>query len=160
MKDLLFSLLFFFSTQVYSQQITKHLITSLGGEQSSPEMNVELSWSIGQIAGTILQSEQAIITQGFNQNELQTVPIYQWDNQDLNIEIYPNPFSERLIVRQEKITPLYIEIFDLLGNSVSSISCQGLKNEIALQHLPDQPFLVTIRSDSKFTGMRVVKISH
>ena len=107
-------------------------ITFIGNSQStSPTLlasasdvgfknDVQLKWSLGEISIVPIFHSTSILTQGFNQPNLRKKNLSQIVEKDnLEINIYPNPASNHLMINlQKKLSPkIKISIFDNIGHA-------------------------------------------
>ncbi len=141
----------------FAQSITKHVITPAGGFDPNESGNLQIYWSLGEVATSRIAAEQLILTQGFHQLDLQVNPIFESENFDLSIDIYPNPAVGKLQLRQEQINRFQIKIQDLLGRVIISENWTMLEKEIDLSKLPNQTYLLTLQSDRAIKSFKIIK---
>ena len=93
-RKLLFSLLLSFCCLgAFSQA---HELVSASGA-SFQNSSGYISYSIGEVITTSLTSSSAVLTQGFHQTRLRTVPVItQSENQ---MSVFPNPVNDLLILQ-------------------------------------------------------------
>lgn len=119
MKQILFTVLLTIPILSNAQLISREFIGSAGEELSST--NIQLNISVGEAVITTLESPNIVLTQGFQQPEvnLGTVDELQLNNE---ISMYPNPATDELHLKflsdelsSEQIT---VRIFDVGGQLV------------------------------------------
>ncbi len=83
---------------IYGQTIEPGLISSSGTEFT--KNNIALSWSLGEINITTINSSDAILTQGFQQTGIYTTATL---NPELNydLSIFPNPSKDFITIKFE-----------------------------------------------------------
>ncbi len=103
---------------VYAQvQIDRSVIGSAGKDVQTP--NIQISYNIGEVAVKTVKTGSIILTQGFEQNDVNSVGISPLQ-EDLNITAYPNPSSGAVILELENARPetVDIEVYDLNGRNL------------------------------------------
>ena len=92
MKKLILFFFFWLSSGgIFSQSISPEVIATAGDHFTGT--NVQMSWTIGEIAIETLESGSAILTQGFHQPNLMITSVKDLAK-DISVNIYPNPTSE------------------------------------------------------------------
>lgn len=135
MKKIAVALILAFSAMAVTEaQITlaPTVIASAGGYSEAG--NISLSWTLGELAVTTLNSGDLILTQGFQQPYAIGTGINPWLT-DWSIIAYPNPVEKELRLRFdiEEPTDFWIEIQDVAGRIMSQ---QQYKHIIPGQVLP------------------------
>ncbi len=125
MRKILFSILagvlFAFQGTAQTVVIPTSVISSAGNSVTAG--NIQLSWTLGELAVATLESGDYIISQGFQQSYLSVTE----DTTNLvlnpinwNISAYPNPVSNELKIQfnlQEE-TDFFVEIQDVTGKMI------------------------------------------
>lgn len=114
-----------------AQELSHSAISSAGDEASSG--NIQLSWTLGELATATLTGNSEILTQGFQQAELIRVNTQQV-HEFLNISAYPNPFDQYVNIQKDTDQNLYVECIDLLGRTLKT---ETLTQEIQTLHLSE-----------------------
>jgi hypothetical protein len=81
------------------------------------------------------------------------------DNEIEEIEAYPNPVSEFLVVSGQKLAGITIELYNLLGQKMSpSIEAKNQGYRLGVQALPEGIYLLQIRdrNDNLIKTERIV----
>ena len=141
------------------QQIEKQVITSSGGQVTGSEDDIDLHWSLGEIASTTIGDDPQL-TQGFQQLEILIDPIFEWPVDDLKISVYPNPTSGAIHLEQDGSKSFDIKLFDLMGQPIINEKWLGQNKNIEINHLPDQTYLLTITSGSVYKSIKILKTSY
>jgi hypothetical protein len=133
-----------------AQYVMQNVIGSAGDNFASSAGTV--SWTIGEIVSDTWQSGQGIVTKGFHQPlGLPEVNITELEN-DSDVMVYPNPFSDILTIDLIGIKEgyYYFEVFDASGKSLHQsqqfYKNNILKNKIDLSYLADGLYIVKILS--------------
>lgn len=119
MKQLLLMALLAIPLLSNAQSISREVIGSAGEELSST--NIQLNISVGEAVITTLESPNILLTQGFQQPEvnLGTVDELQLNNE---ISMYPNPASDvlnlKFISNELSSEQIMVRIFDVGGQLV------------------------------------------
>ncbi len=112
-----FLLALIFSIQILSAQITlaPSVVSSGGGYYEGAELNI--AWTIGELAVTTLEGGDMILTQGFQQPHIAAVGISQLEEPNWGVSIYPNPVSNELNVHFsiQRSGEYLLEIQDVTG---------------------------------------------
>lgn len=120
-KILLFLLLVPGFTLTWGQvQLTPTVLSSAGGY--GEDTNINLAWTMGEIAVSTLSTSNMTLTQGFQQPFLLDIgdaiddPEFNW-----SVNAYPNPVSNKLNLRfnLDKTMDITLEIYDLTGKKLT-----------------------------------------
>ena len=153
MKKLICFFLIIVAFQGQAQEIQPSLLSTSGDFFSSGSYSV--SWSLGEIAIETFTQSENILTQGFQQSRLITTGIQKNTLQENQIQIYPNPASDKLYVRFNfDIMDLYqIEVFDLIGSKKISEKIRTSFEivEIKLNDLEPGTYMLVIKPDEKYS---------
>lgn len=90
------------------------VISSAGGYAETG--NISLSWTLGELAVTTVNGESMMLTQGFQQGDLESVG-FSLDPIEWQIIAYPNPVVSALNIQFDLLEPgdFHIEIQDITG---------------------------------------------
>ena len=114
-----------------SQELSHHVISSAGDEASNG--NIQLNWTLGELATTTLTSTDETLTQGFQQAELIRVNTREV-REFVKISAYPNPFDQYVNIQKDTDQTLYVECIDLLGRT---LKMETLTQETQTLHLDE-----------------------
>lgn len=143
-----------------AQEISKYVIGTAGGHDKLTSANIDLHWTIGEITGSLISNEQIQLQQGFHQTDLRSVPVYEWNESAPPISVFPNPTSGILSISQEELNQYNIQVRDVYGRILLKDVLKNLETEIDLSRIADQTLLLTIESEARHLGFKIVKISH
>ena len=106
------------SVFVNAQEISSYVVASSGG--SAETTNLNISWTLGEVAIETLESSTLILTQGFQQGYFEITSIDEPVAGSFTLKVYPNPAVEYIWVAMETvdIKIATIEIFDIDGKLV------------------------------------------
>ena len=116
LQTILIFLILFTSSVLCAQRVDRNASTSVGKYCTAPQFS--LSYSIGESVVFTGSSTSFVLTQGFEQNDLEVFTGIKNGNPEIQISSYPNPVYDRLNIyfKKEILSPrLTIEVYDLLG---------------------------------------------
>jgi hypothetical protein len=99
-----------------TQSLARSIIGSAGS--SAEGSNLQLAFSVGEVAIIPLESPSITLTQGFHQREriitgIDEVPI------SVSLRVYPNPFNETLEISMKgAVLSFHIALYDAVGHSL------------------------------------------
>lgn len=135
----------FLATYSYAQSLEQFVISS-AGNFSNTSTGTTLSWSVGEPMISTESSNTAILTQGFQQPiDVNPLSVDIKLNQDIRLQVYPNPTSEQITFQKETDKTLKAELFNMLGKSIGHYSITQRQTNISLQHLPSATYLLRIQ---------------
>ncbi len=126
-STLLLSLLFFSASVAGAQTVTPTVVASAGGSGTAGD--VTISWTVGELAVTTLQSGELTVTQGFHQPPLGTTSVAESARLHLDLSTHPNPATSYLSVQLPVAASSGTFILiDILGRTVlSTVPASGTK---------------------------------
>lgn len=142
-----------------SQVLAKDVITPLGGHTISLEGNIDLHWSVGELAATTISADNIELTQGYHQLDLMVDPIFEWGSDQLQISIYPNPTQDLLHLQQEHQTEFQVELRDLLGRIIHYEIWSTSSKTLDLHYLPANTYTLTLISKGEIKSVKIQKIN-
>ena len=90
--------------------------------------------------------------------ELQTTVVEQEESNELNLEIFPNPFLDIITIKSKNtINKMNITIFDTFGRSLFSRNIQNTSN-LDLSNLNSGIYLVKIESNDYSITKKIIKL--
>ena len=121
-------LLFIFYNQGVTQSISPSLIANAGSISYSGDVKVD--WAVGELA---VQSHAGSnnLTEGFFQGFNLTTSVFNIE-EEINIELYPNPTQDLLNIESDEEKIVKIDIYNLLGERVRSLTNIGNTIDIEL----------------------------
>jgi hypothetical protein len=148
-RRLLFLLCLCICPAISAQQLSRQVTVSAAGVSSAG--NYILSQTVGEAVVEIFNSQDLILTQGFQQPS--TKDYYVLGNITENIIVYPNPVSDILKVRlggsvsrDYIISIVNVTGITVISNSQSVIQGDIMDMEIPVGNLYDGIYFVSIRS--------------
>ncbi|MFC2136673.1 T9SS type A sorting domain-containing protein [Bacteroidota bacterium] len=160
------SFLIFIGTGImaFGQSASPALIATSGNYYMNMD-SISMSWSIGEVITETLESSSNILTQGLYQTNPgtgsgpQSVDDLFVDGLDINV--YPNPFSDQINIFWKNVTELnfIIEIYDLTGNLVLNKELPGKKinEKLDMSTYPASIYVLKIISDEFVKSYNIVK---
>ncbi len=134
---LLFSI---FLYQLKGQEI----ISTAGNFDTGATKNV--SWTMGEIAVETLQSDQVVLTQGFQQSKIIITKVEKSKKPDFKLNLYPNPTENDLI----------IEIFDKPEANLKGY-LYTTEGEL-IKYVKIESKITTLNLENLVNGMYILKI--
>ena len=127
MKVTITGLMFLLLSALCFGQYTSPEVLSGAGDHFSGA-DVQLSWTLGEIATETLGSNSQQITQGFHQSYLTIVKVVEYYD-DFNLNVYPNPARHMLYIDLDKpAEDLSLTLYDGIGKPVFEESIDGVFN--------------------------------
>jgi len=113
--------------------------------------NLSLEWTLGEMVVDFLDVSAFSISQGFHQSSYQIVVVKSIPEESGVITVFPNPFSDELIVNMTfaDIENGDIELLDIKGTSLWKKSFEGREvvDKFAASALPSGSYLVLVSFD-------------
>lgn len=165
MKSFLTSLLaIFVIVSVSGQDLKQQVISSAGGFDVSGDNSISLSWTLGELVITTVESAggDLILTQGFQQAKLGVTAIEENPDLGVKITIYPNPTSE--IINVSFATPLDGETTLFMhaadGRQVYNTVLEPgeLLKHIDMQAQPAGTYFLRIQNGIKLNVYKIIKL--
>lgn len=132
---------------VFTQsQIPLHL-TSNAGALSIAE-GFSLQWSLGEPIASSVSNDLALVNIGFQQNHFFNINLGTSSAfiQELEVDVYPNPSSQDLIINFEEDMDFDIKIFSISGTLMIDSIGQIGKNKIDLSKLQSGTYVLKLNS--------------
>ena len=116
---------------VGAQSITPEVVASAG--EHFENGNVQLSWTLGEIAVSTYDNGGNILTEGFHQPELLITSIEEVSELDMMVNIFPNPTSDFINIEfTGNNTDMLVELFDMNGKEVSRVDVDAYQMETGI----------------------------
>lgn len=148
-------LLFGFGLTSQAQQAT----TASGGDASGGGGTV--AYSVGQIVFTTYTGSNGSVAQGVQQPYEISIVLGLEDKEiSLNLQAYPNPTSDYLIlnVGKAELSELSFHLVDLNGKLIESKKIESVSETINMQSLPSAAyFLRIINSNKEIKIFKIIK---
>lgn len=131
MKNILSITLIALPMLVGAQSITPEVVASAG--EHFENGNVQLSWTLGEIAVSTYDNGGNILTEGFHQPELLITSIEEVSELDMMVNIFPNPTSDFINIEfTGNKTDMLVELFDMNGKEVSRVDVDAYQMETGI----------------------------
>lgn len=132
-----------------AQEISRSTVNSGGTEYSNESVN--FNWTIGQTAINTVSSDEAILTQGFQQNLYSITKIYSDLEQIVEIWMFPNPTDNIVFIEilDDEFTTGTIEIIDINGKIIDIKQISGKNHQLELGHYSSKMFLINIKQNNQ-----------
>jgi hypothetical protein len=155
------------SSWLCAQSIERFVIGSAGGSYNNG-MNLQLDYTIGELAVTTISNGSNHLTQGFQQPFANsTVSIAENPEDPIQVEIYPNPITDEMnvMISNGNAADYHAMIFDILGQMVSEeTSFVGFDGKTRIKfdvkNLATGTYFISVAHDHKIIMTRkVVKVN-
>ncbi|HQP03251.1 MAG TPA: T9SS type A sorting domain-containing protein [Bacteroidales bacterium] len=150
----LFTLTVVISNLLYSQEV----ISNAGG--SAENQSIIVSYTIGEPIVETFNSDDFIVTQGFNQPIITITAIETPQCPGFSIQIFPNPTSTTLdvLVESESDEPLMYSFFDASGKILFEKENQNKHVSFDVKHLPHGTYVLKVVYKGKYVStFKVIK---
>lgn len=152
-------LILFFLTLIFgfANAQLKEIETVSAGGGSSKNENLELSWTLGQLVIATGELNENSVTQGFHQTII-TVTNLNDNLSEFQLNVFPNPVSEVLIIEFPEKKDFEYSIFNEKGELVISGKLTEIRNKINLSQLNRGTYILNVK-DQKSNKLNSYKIS-
>ncbi len=135
-------------------------VLSAAGE-SVEKAGYSLSYTLGETVTPTQGNRFYFATQGFHQISFQAVVIWEYDEGQIDISVYPNPYVRGLTVAlpsNETFGDYSFSVYDLTFKSVANGELLSNKNQLELDQLPAGTYLLNIAKENRLIKtFRIVK---
>jgi hypothetical protein len=122
--------------------------TSTGGEATGTGGTA--SYSIGQVVYTTATGTNGSVEQGIQQPfEISTVLGINETTVNLELSVYPNPTTNYLTLKAEKIDNLNYQLLDMLGRVIKRKKMVSNSSNISLEGQPTSIYFLNVVKDNK-----------
>lgn len=138
----------------FSQISGEREVIANGGDHATTA-NLEVSWTVGEVAVTTASTPNLVVTQGFHQGDA-NLSGREDDTYADYFEVYPNPVRDQLTIAARSDNPLQVQgqVFDLTGRMVMDIPSFQVagtwQGQVDMSRLPAGQWL--LRFDMPGTG--------
>ena len=121
--------------------------------------NMSISWTIGETVIETLMHDNGILTQGFHQPTLSVVSVEDLVELNFNIQAFPNPTRDFLILRMDEMPPkpLNYMVYNLSGQLIQDGMITDLQTRISFESYQSAFYIIQIRKENK--PVKAFKIS-
>lgn len=157
MKKILIAFLCLFAFPFcHAQSIERYAIGTAGGFINQGPTS--LSFTVGQTLTATVNVLNNILTQGFQQPVDILSAVYEFDNNDGQIKVYPNPATEiiHVSIQNKTIKNFQLQVYNLVGENVQNKFTVKSNEEIILNisSLPAGIYFIRV-TENQFT--RVIR---
>ena len=143
-------MLFIFSLShfaTYAQSSVHEVVATAGN--SNQTNNIQIDWTLGEVAISTLSGSSSLLTQGFHQPNYIITATKQLPTDWGDIKIYPNPTADQLninfmLLKKEKVE---LVLFDLAGKIIQKNTFVGQKinKKISLSAIPSGTYFLSMK---------------
>ena len=133
MKKLLIILIALLPVLASAQSLDRQVIASAGDFASAG--NVQLSWTLGEVAVTTGSSGNLVITQGFQQADGMAVGIQSPVN-DFSAMLFPNPTQDVVILSlsSKEVQEVHMQWMNMLGQDIGQGETVTINRETSREY--------------------------
>ena len=141
------------------QQISSDLISSAGNYDSNEQ--IQLTWSIGETFTETISSSENLLTQGFQQSNLNISSVGEYIIHGLEIRIFPNPTQDivNIYIQNNENNKLNYLVTDINGKTL--INAPIGKNEsikqIDFTNIIPGVYIITFTSKKQKQSFQIIK---
>jgi hypothetical protein len=123
-------------------------LTAAGGEATGTGGTA--SYSVGQVVYTTATGTNGSVTQGVQQPfEISTTLGVNETTINLELSVYPNPTTDLLTLKVEKIENLHYQLIDLQGKLIESKTVSSNSSEISLENQPTAIYFLKVTKNNQ-----------
>lgn len=138
-----------FSLNAFAQ--TENVISN--GGNTSTNANGSITWTIGEVVINTIESPDAHLTQGFNQEWLHFLNVENY-SEKINITVFPNPTTQYINIESDKKSDL--TIYDA-SNKIVKVEKVEKQDQVDLSDLaPGIYFMQFYRKNSKLKTIKII----
>jgi hypothetical protein len=115
-KTILITILMILSGLIWAQESSLQVISASGTDFSGE--NYSISYTLGEPIYTTLVSDDYVLTQGFHQTSYTVTRLDQYAEEELDIQVYPNPTTRFLNVVSDNSNYSCL-LFDMSGRIIA-----------------------------------------
>lgn len=152
LRIFLYTICFFVSTNTFAQELSPEVIGTSGDSYQSDD--IELSWTLGEVASASLMSENLWLTEGFHQ--VYTVEIYPNEPVVLppifpitDWNCYPNPAHDFVTIERTSTVPMRIELVNPLGQVIRAYPIDGPTATLNIERLSAGIYYIWIKDQQE-----------
>jgi hypothetical protein len=123
-------------------------LTAAGGEATGTGGTA--SYSVGQVVYTTATGTNGSVTQGVQQPfEISTTLGVNETTINLELSVYPNPTTDLLTLKVEKIENLHYQLIDLQGKLIESKTVSSNSSKISLENQPTAIYFLKVTKNNQ-----------
>ena len=138
------------------QSLERHLLAPGGNYYQ--DLNWSMEWSVGEPAVQDWQAGDLRLTEGFQQGNALVTAVFEQPPWSYEVELYPNPVQEVLILRKTDTQLLTIRVFDVLGQLILEDHWPGDTRRLDVHSWQAGIYLLTLKDEAgAFASYRFLK---
>ena len=143
-----------------AQSLSPTVLSSSGGSGSSA--GTSLSWTTGEVMVQSLTDGSTMLTQGFHQGNITvSTAVDEMSKSAMDVQIYPNPVSERLNVEFKNMEDqtVQVRLVDLTGKTVLTREFSNPSNtqRLNLNPVTAGTYMLEVKAAEKRKVFKIVK---
>lgn len=121
---------------------------------------VSLHSSFGELATETMSEGNQHLSQGFLQTYFDLVPTAAVEDDQTQITIGPNPFTQQFTITQDQGKTLEAYVYDAYGRQVRKLVLTDLRTTVNLHDLPAGAYFLIVRQDGQaiFETAKLIKV--
>jgi len=125
--------------------VSSQEVVSSGGETQTIS-GIEISWTIGEPVIETISSGSTVLTQGFHQSKLTVTAIDDVLISDFELNVYPNPTSEFVIISSNNLDDKSsYSLFDLTGKLLENKIISTSETRVNLRNYASGTYLLKLQ---------------
>lgn len=121
----------------------QNVLGNSGGYTESA--NGSITWTVGEVVITTIESPDNHVTQGFNQSNINFVSVEDL-SEKITLTVFPNPTTDYINVEASKKTKM--SIYDSSGKFVKSVSVEK-EDQVDLSELTSGTYILMFERNNK-----------
>lgn len=165
MRSLLTSfLVLVYSLSLSGQDIKQQVVAAAGGYDVSGDNSISLSWTLGELVITTVESGggDIVLTQGFHQTMLVIDAIQKNPELDVEVSVFPNPTSELVNINfkapLDGETEIYLHTADGRMIYNGKMMPGELLKQINMNKYPGGTYILRIQNGIRINIYKVIKL--
>lgn len=155
-------LLFSVVLAVNGQSDARKIVVATSGDQYTAG-NVQLNWTIGEVAIQAVKSPRNQITQGYHQGDYAINNVFERNIHRFDVSIYPNPSADFVQIDLKDLDrKVVLELYDLTGQLLISaaLSEADQQYELDLRSLTASSYVLKLSSlDAEYlSSYKIIKL--
>ena len=132
-----------------AQEIERDVLSTSG--EFHKGSNGSLSWTMGEIAVQTVNSNNLLLTQGFQQNSLTVTAIDESDALKYTVKAFPNPVKNTLALKISEIKEksIMIELYNITGNLLLKKEIKSTNTIIPFNEYQSGEYILRVIEENK-----------
>lgn len=148
-----------FTCSIMMAQMNAQEVIATAGETFENE-NISISWTLGETIIETFEAGDIVLTQGFHQDSYEITAIPEFQDQSIEVSLFPNPAREEFFIhyKGDDFASYEIGIYDLNGNLLSKKQIHEELTGIDISELPSAEYIISVYDKEKtFRSYKLVK---